>query len=343
MIETYGGVKFEAVYKGTFEEVYEKQFLKFVGSINKFDMISKDTNKIVIAMSGGKDCQLMTTFLSEYKKRIRPDLELELITVPLPGWKYFPGDFIDVYPDESHKELLKEQKKLIDTNVKYWKERGIPTVNVKRVAGIDDQKIMDSTNPCTWCYIATKKSFFKYLLENDNDKNVRFSIGLTKWDSLYVLVSRMLAGQNWEVLKKQSKELYDFNRLHVASFSPHPKLNIGLPNKTVYQIQPLVEFNDFETKALASKMEFPLIPDICQDLHGSKFQSDKRHFDRFLKTTAVETMNIGAFENPLFSDYENLLKVFNHAGVLPPLEDLNNILYSGYKEELFASAITDGK
>lgn len=338
-LDTYGGIRFDDVFEGTFEEVYEQQYERFQGTLQKFDLISPETEKVVVAMSGGKDCQLMTTFLWEYKRRERPDLELELITVPLPEWKYFPSKFLDGCEDAAQREVLEEQQRLLDRNARYWAGRGITIKNVARMPHIDDDKIMESSNPCTWCYIATKQAFFKYL--NEQEKDVRFAIGLTKWDSVYVMISQMLTSQPWDVAKVSDPKMYDMNRLHLASFSPYPKLDLGLPDKTVYQIQPLVEFNDFQTKALASKMDFPLVPDICQDLHGPRFQSDKRHFDRFLKTTVVEALNIDSLDNPLFASYEQLLKMFDSTGVLPPQEELNNVLYRGYYDEVMAAVIHD--
>jgi hypothetical protein len=316
-------------------------FEKYKKSLIKFDMISKDTQKIVIAMSGGKDCQILTTFMVDYRDRVRPDLELEMITAPIPDWKYFPERHLEKFVGEDKQEILINQRRLIERNKDYWNKKGVPTIEIERVAGIDDDKISDSNDPCTWCYIATKKAMFKYLKDHNNSKNTRFAIGLTKWDSIYMMISQMLRGQGWEDVKQKYPEIYNVNKLHIASFSPYPKLNLGIPGKTVYQIQPLIEFVDVETKALATKMNFPLIPDICQDLHGSRFQSDKRHFDRFLKATALEAMNVGSSCSPLFAEYEKMIEMFNNTKVLPPVDELHNVLYDGYNKELLATSIND--
>ena len=62
-------------------------------TIDDYDLIPNDIEKVCIGMSGGKDAQIMSLLLLEYKKRERNDLELELLTVTTPSWKYQPDKY----------------------------------------------------------------------------------------------------------------------------------------------------------------------------------------------------------------------------------------------------------
>ena len=79
-------------------KLFETMYAKFLDTIEKYDLIPADTEKVCLGMSGGKDAQVMTLLMNEYKKRVRPDLELELLIVKTPSWKYEP----DKYYEESY-------------------------------------------------------------------------------------------------------------------------------------------------------------------------------------------------------------------------------------------------
>jgi len=288
-------------------------------------------------MSGGKDAQVMAAFFLEYKKNERPDLELELITFPLPAWKYSPELYYDKFEGES-KQLLIEQRRLLDNNIRYWEERGIPTVNIETTPGINDDFILNADKPCMWCFIGLNRSLYKYL-ENQYKagKRISLAIGITKFDLLYLLVSLTIrsGGKDWDYYMKHSPGAFDFNRMQIALFSPYPCISLGIPGTKINKITPLINFTDNETRSLANHMQFPRIPDICIPLFGEKFNSDKRYFDKYLMGTTTEDINLDHEASGFFRDYDGLLKIFYKVGVLPPIEYINGILYkSFYNDEI---------
>lgn len=325
-----------------FKNIYEK----FSRMANQYDLISKDTGKIVIATSGGKDANAMTLLLHEYKKKERPDLELELATVVVPAWKYKPDTYYDKINDEEKKQILINEREHIDNHKQYWKERGIESVEIEGLPGIDDNIIYDSSSPCTLCFVAAKKALFKYLENHDNKKEVRVATGMIKGDVVYAMVSQILrsGGKTWQQIKKDNPKKHKMNCMHIGTFCPYPKANIGIPNKTVYSILPIIGLSDYETKYLSTEFQLPVIPDPCIKLFGDKFQSDKRHFDRFQRTTAVEELNFADNQlDPLFPDYEKLLEMFNKTGLLPPAEEMDGIMYEAYFQELMTAVILEHK
>jgi tRNA(Ile)-lysidine synthase TilS/MesJ len=42
---------------------------KFKATIDEYNIIPKETKKVIIGMSGGKDCVVMAHFLLEYQKK----------------------------------------------------------------------------------------------------------------------------------------------------------------------------------------------------------------------------------------------------------------------------------
>ena len=288
------------------ERLFENIYAKFKKTVNDYDLIPEDTQKLCIGMSGGKDAQVMSLLLLEYKKRERNDLELELLTVSTPSWKYRPDNYFA--GDATKQEYVSEQKKAIDDNIKFWEEKGIPTKLIDYAPEISDDTIFNAEKPCVMCFIGLYRSLCNYLKqEYESGKKVVLSIGITKFDLLYVLESLTIRsnGKSWEYDKKNTPSKYYFNRLQTAFFSPYPKILLGIPNTDIFKITPIINLTDNETRELANQLKLPRIPDPCAKLHGERFISDKRYFDGYLAGTTTEDINLDHINSGFFSDYQS--------------------------------------
>ncbi|WP_265447389.1 hypothetical protein [Acetivibrio straminisolvens] len=322
--------------------MFEQKYEKFLKTVNDYDLIPKEIEKVAIAMSGGKDAQVLAAFLLEYKKRERPDLELEIVTVAAPRWKYRPDEFFA--SDESKKDYINEQMKAINETKEFWEKKGVPYTYVHTVPGITEDMLMKASKPCVWCFFGLYRALCKYLEdEYKKGKKITLATGLTKFDLLYVLESLIIrsGGKTWEYDKVYNPKRYYFNRMQLSWFSPYPKIKIGIPNTDIYKITPIINLTDNETRELANKMGLPRIPDPCHKLFGDKYESDKRHFDRYLAGTTTEDINIDHVNSGFFSEYQSLLDTFTRVGVLPPVEEIDNILYEGLYNESLTSVFKD--
>ncbi len=332
--------------------MFDKVFEKFLNNMNKYDLVSEDTKKVIIATSGGKDANFMTELLYQYQQQYRPDLVLELANAAIPKWKYLPDEFIDKLDDEEKKKTLLEEQKYIEKHKNFWEDRGIKTVYLDHVFGSSDYDIYNSSIPCTHCFVAQKKALFHYIENHEDAESVRLAVGLTKWDMIYLAMSHIIRanGRTWKEVKEQDPERYRMDCMHFATFSPIPKLDIGIPGKTVYTIEPIIVFSDLETREYATGLNLPIIPDVCGYLFGERFSSDKRYFDNFMKVSAIEEVNLAKNNvnskltdnlNPLYSDYEDILKLMENTGIMPPFEDFSGILYDTYMDEVMKAGVTD--
>lgn len=330
----------------------EATYKKFAAYIKKWNLINEKTKKIVIGSSGGKDANTMIYFLNEYRNREGIDVELEIANIAIPEWKYKPELFLDKLTDDK-KEILLQSQREIEAHISYWAERGVKTVQLNGVDGFESEKIYNSLNPCVYCFMFTKKALFKYLESHDDPDSVCLAFGLTKWDIVYALLSQILwtSGKLLDEIKKEQPIKYDMIKTHIASFSPYPKIDIGVPGHKVYCIQPILCLSDMETRQLCAQSDFPIIQDTCSKLHGEKFQSDKRFFDQFLKNCASElaiqeynekSRKDPSFEktlDPLFSDYDRLIEIYNKIGILPAREEIDGILYDSFFNETMGNIV----
>ncbi|TGY90979.1 hypothetical protein E5329_23345 [Petralouisia muris] len=331
--------------------MFNKVYTKFVKHIEEFDLITKDTKKIVIATSGGKDANIMTELLYRYKMEFRADLELVLANAAIPKWKYNPTEFIKNIDDEKIIKALEDESVYIEKHKEYWESKGISTVYLEHSEGDGDDAIFNSSIPCTHCFVAQKKALFRYMEGLEDAEHCRLAIGITKWDILYLALSNILRanGKTWKDIKRDEPARYEMYCQHFATFSPIPKINIGIPNKTVYCIEPIVCLSDMETREYAKTLELPIIPDVCVSLFGEKFSSDKRFFDNFMKVTAIEECNIAqnnqAIElnllDPLYSNYSDILALLDKTEIMPPFEDFDGILYKSYMDEVMKAGVVD--
>ena len=331
--------------------MFNKVYTKFVKHIEEFDLISNDTKKIIIATSGGKDANIMTELLYRYKIDFRPDLELLLANAAIPKWKYNPTEFIQKIDDKKIIKALEEEGTYIEKHKKYWEQKGIKTVFLDHIEDGGDDEIFDSSIPCTHCFVAQKKALYKYMEELEDAEQSRLAIGITKWDILYMTLSNILRanGKTWQDIKRDEPSRYEMYCQHFATFSPIPKIDIGIPNKKVYSIEPIVCLSDMETREYAKTLDLPVIPDVCVTLFGDRFSSDKRFFDNFMKVTAMEECNIAKnsnysqfdFLDPLYSDYQDILDLLKLTGIMPPLEDFDGVLYKTYMDEVMKVGVVD--
>ena len=187
--------------------------------------------------------------------------------------------------------------------------------------------------------------------ELEDAEQSRLAIGITKWDILYMTLSNILRanGKTWQDIKRDEPSRYEMYCQHFATFSPIPKIDIGIPNKKVYSIEPIVCLSDMETREYAKTLDLPVIPDVCVTLFGDRFSSDKRFFDNFMKVTAMEECNIAKnsnysqfdFLDPLYSDYQDILDLLKLTGIMPPLEDFDGVLYKTYMDEVMKVGVVD--
>lgn len=326
-------------------------YKKFLHTVSEYNLITKDTHKIIISTSGGKDANIMTELLYRYREEYRQDLKLVLANAAMPTWKYNPDKFLDKVSAEQKKILLGE-KSYIEEHKKYWEERNIKTVYLDYYQKDGDMDIFNSSGPCNLCFTSQKQAIYHYLEEIEETDGVALAVGLTKWDAIYMVLYHILRsnGLSWEELKERDPARYRLECMHFATFSPYPKINIGIPNKNISTILPIIEISDMETKAFAEELSLPIIPDVCVDLFGEKFCSDKRFFDNFLKVTAKEEISLAKNKmnnlleselNPLFSNYEDIIKLAKLTKILPPIEEFDGILYDTYMSGGMSAAVDD--
>ena len=310
--------------------MFRQKYEKFLKTVQDYALIPKEIEKVAIAMSGGKDAQVLAALLLEYQQNERPDLELEIVTVAAPRWKYRPDEYFSA--DESKKKYIIEQKKAINKTKSFWEGKGIQYTYIDTVPGITEDIVMNASKPCVWCFFGLYRALCAYLIEeHKKGKNITLAFGLTKFDLLYVMESLIIrsGGKTWSYDKEHYPDKYYFNRMQLSWFSPYPKLKMGIPNTDIYKITPIINLTDNETRTLANSMGLPRIPDPCHKLFGEKFESDKRHFDRYLAGTTTEDINLDHVNSGFFSEYQSLLDTFTRVGVLPPIEEIDNILYEG--------------
>lgn len=330
-----------------FKEIYNK----FLHTIQSNNLIPDTIHKVFISTSGGKDANVMTELLYRYREDYRNDLELVLVNAAMPTWKYNPVKYLDKVNDEQKAALLEEQK-YIDYHREFWEKRSIPTIYLDYYEKDGDKDIFDSNGPCNLCFTSQKRALYGFLKDITEKEGVSLAVGLTKWDVIYMVLYHILRsnGNSWQDLKEKDPARYELECMHFATFSPYPKINIGVPGKKIDTILPLIEIGDMETKALAAELDLPVIPDTCVSLFGDRFCSDKRFFDNFLKVTAREEISLSKNKknnllknqlDPLFASYDDIIRLGKTTQVLPPLEEFDGILYKTYMSGGMADAVSE--
>ena len=311
--------------------MFQEKFEKFKKTVKDYDIITADTRKILIAMSGGKDGATMAHFLLEYKKQVRPDLELQVLTAPMPYWEHQPETVSGLTLNTQQRVLIEEQKRAATEFSRYWGQyfecKAVPVEH-----DLYKDRILKMNWPCILCFCTKMKGMHRYLAQQPYDDNTLFALGWTKWDAHYTLLSHLLKsnGTKWPDLKKRDPKKYKADCVFLASFLAYPKVDLGIPGKRIFRINPMVEFDDEETGALRDELGFPILKDICKEFHGDMFDQDRRYLSKYLElySTNLKRMNLPA-DSFLFS-YRNLFRYLTEAEIVPPVEELNGVAYEAY-------------
>ena len=311
--------------------MFNEKYDKFRKTVADFDIIPRESKKIILGMSGGKDGGVMAHFLLEYQRRERPDIEIEMWTAPIPHWEQCPEELLDGPLEEKEKELLTRQKAVIDSFYGYWtklfKSKTIPVQ-----PELYKDRILNMNWPCILCYSTKTKAFHKFLAEQSYEDNTLFAFGWTKWDAQYTLLSHLMksTGLKWHEEKKRNPQKYKTDCVFLASFSAYPKVDLGIPNKKIFRINPMIEITDSETAALAKEIGFPIIKDICKDMHGNKFDQDRRYLSTYIKIFSANQQMLKAPENAYMYSYRTFVKFLKDKEIVPPVEELDGVMYGAY-------------
>jgi tRNA(Ile)-lysidine synthase TilS/MesJ len=139
-------------------------------------------------------------------------------------------------------------------------------------------------------------------------------------------------------VKKQNPKKYKADCIFLSSFSAFPKVNMGIPGRNIYRINPMVEFDDTETYALSRELEIPVVVDICKEVHGNDFEQDRRFISKYLEIFSRNQSRLKLSENSLLYSYRNLVKFMTDIEILPPLEEVEGLIYEAYNsnfDEIF--------
>ena len=319
--------------------MFKEKYKKFKKSVKEFEIIPKETKKIVIGMSGGKDAAVMAHFILEYQKHERPDIELEMFTAPVPHWEQIPEKLFNTPLSDQQKDLLIKQKTVMDNFNAYWEKLfNCKTITVEQ--NLYEDRILKMNWGCMLCFGTKMKAFHKYFLEQPYENNTLFAFGWTKWDAHYTLLSHFLKsnGLKWHEVKKENPQKYKSDCVFLASFLAYPKVNLGIPGKDIYRINPIVEFDDSETYDLTKELKIPVIVDICKELYGDIFDQDRRYLSKYLSIYSGNQKLLNLSENSFLYDYRNLLNFLKKTEILPPIEEINGLMYNAYNsnfDELF--------
>jgi hypothetical protein len=309
--------------------MFSEKYKKFKKTVTDFNVISNETKRIVIGMSGGKDMTVMAHFLMEYQKQERPDIQLEMITAPCPYpfCEDIPEKLFNVQLDNHQKELLIKQKREWNALKEYWSQY-FKCTSIPVPHELIGDRILKMNDPCRLCIYAKQRSISDYFLNQQYEDNTLFAVGHTKWDCHHKLLSHLLKsnGSKWHEVKKQNPQKYKADCLSLAS-SVYPKVNIGIPGKNIYEIYPIIEFDDAETYQLSRTLKAPMMEDICKKLFGDMFDQDRRNLSKYLELLSKNQKFYKLSENSLLYNYRNLVKFMAQIEILPPLEEVTGIMY----------------
>jgi tRNA(Ile)-lysidine synthase TilS/MesJ len=306
--------------------MFAEKYKKFKKTIIDFNLITDETKKIIIAMSGGKDATAMAHFLMEYQKQERPDIQLEMINLqcPYPYGEDIPEKVFNIPLDNRQKELLVKQKKEIDALKAYWSQY-LEYTSIPMQYELLDDRILKMYDPCWLCTYAKDKAFYDYLIKQQD--NTLFAVGQTKWDNYQIVLSHLFKsnGLKWYEVKKQNPQKY-ISDCRLAS-AIYPKINIGIPGKTIYKIHPIIEFDDTETYQLSKELKAPIMFEVCKELFGDLFEDNKRNLLKYLKILSRDQKLLKLSENSLLYNFRNLAKFMTQIEIFPPLEEINGLSY----------------
>jgi 3'-phosphoadenosine 5'-phosphosulfate sulfotransferase (PAPS reductase)/FAD synthetase len=308
--------------------MFSEKYKKFKKTITDFNLISNETKKIVIAMSGGKDANAMAHFLMEYQKQERPDIQLEMIIVqcPYPYYEDIPEKIFNISLDNRQKELLIKQKKERDALIAYWSQY-LECTSIPMQYELIEERIMKIYDPCWFCSCFKITTMYDYLIKQQYENNTLLAMGQTKWDAYYMLLFYLFRsnGSKWYEVKKQDPQKYKFD-CKIAS-EIYPKNNFGIPGKTICKIFPIIEFDDIETYQLSKELKTPILHDVCKELFGGLFDGKKRYLSKYLEMFSWNQKFLKLSEDSLLYNYRNMLKFMTQIEIIPPLEEVDGLVY----------------
>jgi hypothetical protein len=308
--------------------MFAEKYKKFKKTITDFNLIPNETKRIIIGMSGGKDCVTMTHLLMKYQEQERPDIQLEMITAPCPNppWEDIPEKAFNIPLNNHQKDLLIKQKKERDVFKAYWSQY-LNCTSIPVQYELMEDRIMKMHYPCELCIHTKRKAIYDYFSKQQYEDNTLYAVGHTKWDAYHKLLSHLLKsdGSKWYEVKKQNPQKYKSDCISLKK--AYPKFNIGIPGKNVYVICPIIEFDDTETYQLSRELKSPIIWDICKELYGDMFDQDRRHLSKYLDLFSKHQKFFKPSENSLLYNYRNLVRFMTQIEILPPVEEVNGSMY----------------
>jgi tRNA(Ile)-lysidine synthase TilS/MesJ len=291
---------------------FETGYKKFTDVVEKFDLFPSDRKGIVLAFSGGKDISLLCDFVQEYKKRVRPDISLDMFTVAFPGFIYDSSD--------------PTMRDAVDEAIDYWAARGFRHKMISPTSECSDE-LLDGDDPCYQC-IRVKHAMFPQAMSQYKD--VSYCIGLTLDDTVGWLIELfLLAGGrgHWKDIKNTNPELFDqMTRLAVRVYN---KIHVERDN--LLFVRPLITFVEEEVRTIVAQRNYPLIPENCGEIRGRSAFRDTPRRDvaaalGVLRKRYPSTSAIG--REALYADYSNVIEYFNSLGLLPDIEECEKMLAS---------------
>lgn len=314
--------------------MFKEKFELFKKTVADFNIIPKESKKIIIGMSGGKDGGVMAHFLLEYKKQERPDIDIEMLTSPIPDWEHSPEDLLKTPLKDKQRELLVKQQNSINAFYSYW-SKFFKSVKIPVERELYNDRILKMNWPCIICYSTKTKAFHKYLAEQPYEDNTLVAFGWTKWDAHYTLVSHLMksTGLKWHEEKKQNPQKFKADCVFLSSFSAYGRVDLGIPGKKIYRINPMIELTDNDTTALSQQLGFPIIQDICKDLHGNGFDQDRRYLSTYLKLFSGNQKLLKASDKAFMYSYRSLMQFLKETEMIPPVEELNGVMYDAYNSD----------
>ena len=287
---------------------------KFINTLDRYDLIPQNKNKIFIFYSGGKDASILADLMLWYRQKIRPDLELTLLTV--------------MFPEIVYKSPDPEQARAVDEALDYWKYKGYRIRLIDLPEGIGDHLFEGKETPCEVCEKVKNKIFFDELSKPDYDGSL-VCLAHTLNDIVgYLSEIQFIAGSysSWRNLMESNTDL--FNRVLVLAKRVYPKYEPN--NLQVTYIKPLIELEEKEIKHNVILRDLPLIPELCAEKRGPRYKIYKRFVMEGLDWLDKRYARESFHGKLLFKNYSRLLDFFNNTYLLPPVEEIQKMgLLSG--------------
>jgi tRNA(Ile)-lysidine synthase TilS/MesJ len=305
--KTSGGKSMEKKESATNSQISLKD--KFINTLERYDLIPQNKNRIYIFYSGGKDASSLADLMLWCKQKIRPDLELTLMTV--------------LFPEVVYKSPDLEQVRAVNEALGYWKNKGYHIRLIDLPDAIGDHLFEGKETPCEVCESVKNKIIFDELSMPDYAGSL-VCIAHTLNDVVgYLSEIQFIAGSysSWRNLMESNTEL--FNRVLVLAKRVYPKYEPN--NLQITYIKPLIEFEEKEIKHYVMFRDFPLIPEVCAEKRGPKFKIYKRFVMDGLEWLDKRYAKKSFYDKLLFNNYSRIINFFNNTYLLPPVEEIQKV------------------